>query len=112
MPQDGKSCEPPKKKRAKLEASEVPIPNAAIDQAVQVRRDQFNVAEWKLISRTHNPMQTNTLDCGVFVILFMDLLMLGVPLVFGSADISLIRRKLTLEILNDRNEKTEIIDVN
>ncbi len=112
MPQDGMSCAPPKKKRAKLEASEVPIPNAAIDQAVQVRRDQFNVAEWKLVSRTHNPMQTNTFDCGVFVILFMDLLMLGVPLVFGSADISLIRRKLTLEILNDRNEKTEIIDVN
>jgi len=106
---EGMSTLPPKKKKPKHEVLVAPM-TSTVDEEVQAKTDEFKAGKWKIISRTHNPMQSNTYDCGVFVILFMDLIMLGVPLMFGCGDIALTRRRLTLEILNDMDEKAKVID--
>jgi len=54
---------------------------------------------WTVYPRCSNPKQTNSYDCGVFVITFMDLLMINVPLCFDQNDILQYRRKLTLKLL-------------
>ncbi len=90
----------PKKKKGKVE------PTDKVDACGKCEDNKFDASEWKIIS-SHNPMQTNGFDCGVFVVLFMDLLMLGVPLLFGPEDTSFMRKKLTLQILNARAESAK-----
>jgi hypothetical protein len=95
----------PKKKKGKHELTD------NVDACGKCTDNKFDASEWKIIS-SHNPMQTNGFDCGVFVVLFMDLLMLGVPLLFGPEDTSLMRKKLTLQILNARAESArKVVDV-
>lgn len=103
--QDASVPAQPKKKRAKQDLTN------RVDESGRHVDDKFDASEWKIIS-PHNPMQTNGFDCGVFIVLFMDLLMLGVPLLFGAEDVSLMRKKLTLQILNARAESArKVVDV-
>jgi len=93
----------PKTKKARQDSADSIIPNDPFEY-------HFDITEWKIIP-THNPKQSNAFDCGVFVVLFMDLLMLGVPLLFGADDIPLTRKKLTLQILNARYQKEKVVHV-
>jgi Ulp1 family protease len=103
--QDASVTAQPKKKKSKQDLTD------KVDESGRCQDDKFDASEWKVIS-PHNPMQTNGFDCGVFIVLFMDLLMLGVPLLFGAEDVSLMRKKLTLQILNARAESArKVVDV-
>jgi len=100
--EEGAASQPTTKKARQDSAGSV-IPNQPCEY-------HFDINEWKIIP-SNNPKQSNAFDCGVFVILFMDLLMLGVPLLFGGDDIPLTRKKLTLQILNARLEKENVVHV-
>jgi len=71
----------------------------------------FKKSDWKIDDQCHNPKQENGYDCGVFLILFMDMLMLSLPLMFGSDDISLTRKKLTMVLLRRKEASVQPINI-
>jgi len=62
---------------------------------------EFKPEKWKFINRVeHVPQQTNSVDCGVYVIALTDLLSMDIPMFFGQDDIPLLRQKLCLQLLD------------
>lgn len=59
----------------------------------------FDRRKWKSIN-VKTPQQTNGYDCGVFVIQLADLLSLDIPLLFGQADMAVVRRRLLSSIFD------------
>lgn len=61
----------------------------------------FDAAKWKLRDMSDTiPQQENGIDCGVFVIYYMDLLSLELPLMFGGNDMPHCRSRLLLSIFD------------
>lgn len=53
--------------------------------------------EWRL-ENIVSPLQTNAVDCGVFVCMFITFLALDCPLTFGQQDMALCRNLIALAI--------------
>ncbi|XAR55167.1 Ulp1 peptidase [Bertholletia excelsa] len=73
--------------------------------AWSVKRDvlssmtEYNDSEWEFVSRVQNcPIQANSVDCGVYVMMIMDCLTCGEELPFNDADMENIRPKLFLDL--------------
>ena len=56
--------------------------------------------QWELVTCTTNtPDQRNGFDCGVFLCMYIDLLLLNLPLVFSQEHITKYRNRIALSIL-------------
>jgi Ulp1 protease family, C-terminal catalytic domain len=69
--------------------------DAALDKEPWV----FDRRRWKCIN-AKTPQQINGYDCGVFVIQLIDLISLDIPLLFGQADMQVVRRRLLASIFD------------
>ena len=69
--------------------------DAALDKEPWV----FGRRRWKCIN-AKTPQQINGYDCGVFVIQLIDLISLDIPLLFGQADMQVVRRRLLASIFD------------
>ena len=78
-----------------------------LDGALQYMYDEakksniyFNHDEWQLISYNKGlPQQENGYDCGIFVIMYVEYIVSGLPLTFTQKMVSLFRKKLCVHIL-------------
>ena len=69
------------------------------DPALDKEPWTFDRLKWKCLN-VKTPQQTNGYDCGIFVIQLADLLSLDIPLLFGQADMAIVRRRLLSSIFD------------
>jgi hypothetical protein len=62
---------------------------------------KFELTDWTLMSSmlSETPQQKGCIDCGVFAVMFADLITDDLPLTFSMADIPLFRQKICANIL-------------
>jgi hypothetical protein len=60
----------------------------------------FCVNEWVIEERAECPRQLNDYDCGIFMLTFIDLISLDLPLLFKQSDVTHIRRRMLQEIID------------
>jgi len=60
-----------------------------------------NLKEWKQVIVDERPVQKNSSDCGVFLMMYMDFLLHDLPLRFGQEDAKNYRWKILQIILHE-----------
>lgn len=66
--------------------------------------------EWNLEACQTCPVQSNTVDCGVFLIMNADFLSKNLPAVYEQRHISTCRKRIVLNILGTIPAPAEIVD--
>jgi hypothetical protein len=56
--------------------------------------------DWKIVEKARCPFQVNDYDCGIFMLTYVDLLSLGLPLLFSQDDCVHIRRRFIQECID------------
>jgi len=64
------------------------------------KKAKFNANGWILTNEVNCPQQTNTWDCGVFVLMFAEHLSRGSPLNFSQSDMDRFRKQISIEVTN------------
>lgn len=70
------------------------------EEHLDKKKTEYDTSDWKTEAPNNIPKQENAYDCGVFTCIFAERLSRQAPLDFVQADMSLLRRKMVINILN------------
>ncbi|CAK9295088.1 unnamed protein product [Gordionus sp. m RMFG-2023] len=79
------------------------------EESMDKRKKAFDTTNWKLINAQNVPQQNNGSDCGVFALKYAEFISRRENFTFTQASMPYFRRRMILEISNNRLSPTEII---
>ncbi|KAK3264149.1 hypothetical protein CYMTET_27096 [Cymbomonas tetramitiformis] len=73
-----------------------------LDEFADKGSEDLNTQAWSQEVVHNNPHQTNAIDCGVFMLSYIDCISSDAPFTFSQEDIPSIRKRFALQILKNR----------